>query len=51
MNSRGTANGQIDIVKLRAKLEGRSGPQYWRSLDELAETPEFQKFVEDEFPS
>ena len=24
---------------------------YWRSLDELAETPEFRRFVEAEFPS
>ena len=27
-----------------------SGPQYWRSLDELAATPEFQAQVEREFP-
>ena len=24
---------------------------YWRSLDQLADTPEFRRFVEDEFPS
>ncbi|UCC31657.1 MAG: TAT-variant-translocated molybdopterin oxidoreductase [Phycisphaerales bacterium] len=28
-----------------------SGPTYWRSLDELADTPEFHKFVEGEFPN
>ena len=28
-----------------------SGPEYWRSLDELAGTPTFQKFVAAEFPS
>lgn len=34
------------------QLQGRTGgKQYWRSLEELAETPEFQKFVEREFPS
>ena len=27
-----------------------SGPQYWRSLDELAATPGFQAQVEREFP-
>ena len=27
------------------------GPRYWRSLDELANTPEFQAAVEHEFPS
>jgi molybdopterin-containing oxidoreductase family iron-sulfur binding subunit len=28
-----------------------TGPQYWRSLDEVAETPEFRQFVEREFPA
>jgi molybdopterin-containing oxidoreductase family iron-sulfur binding subunit len=27
-----------------------SGPAYWRSLDELTETPEFRQWVEKEFP-
>lgn len=30
---------------------GQSGPTYWRSLDELADTPEFRRFLEAEFPS
>ncbi len=25
--------------------------EYWRSLEQLADTPEFRRFVEDEFPS
>jgi molybdopterin-containing oxidoreductase family iron-sulfur binding subunit len=28
----------------------QSGRKYWRSLDELAETPEFRQWVEREFP-
>ena len=28
-----------------------SGPPYWRSLDELADTPEFREWVEREFPA
>jgi len=28
-----------------------AGPAYWRSLDELADTPEFRQWVEKEFPS
>jgi MoCo/4Fe-4S cofactor protein with predicted Tat translocation signal len=28
-----------------------TGPKYWRSLDELADTPEFKEFVEREFPA
>lgn len=31
--------------------ENNSGRAYWRSLDELADTPEFRRFVESEFPS
>ena len=27
------------------------GPRYWRSVDELADTAEFQAAVEKEFPS
>ncbi|MEJ7709229.1 MAG: TAT-variant-translocated molybdopterin oxidoreductase [Pyrinomonadaceae bacterium] len=36
------------------QLQGRGnagGKEYWRSLEELAGTPEFQKFIEREFPS
>jgi MoCo/4Fe-4S cofactor protein with predicted Tat translocation signal len=28
-----------------------TGPQYWRSLDQLANKPEFRKWVEQEFPA
>ena len=44
------AKKPLDLEKLRAKLERSSGPEYWRSLEELAETEEFRKFVDDEFP-
>ena len=30
--------------------EPESGPKYWRSLDQLADTPEFRQWVEREFP-
>jgi molybdopterin-containing oxidoreductase family iron-sulfur binding subunit len=29
----------------------RTGPRYWRSLDELADTPGFREYVEREFPA
>ena len=42
---------------MKSKLEQRekhndaiTGPRYWRSLDELAEKPEFREFIEREFP-
>src|SRR5580658_7019828 len=31
--------------------EPETGPKYWRSLDHLAETPEFRHWVAREFPS
>jgi molybdopterin-containing oxidoreductase family iron-sulfur binding subunit len=41
----------VDIGMLREKLEKAQGPRYWKSLEELAETPEFEAFVNDEFPN
>ena len=39
----------LDLDKIRARLESAQGPLYWKSLEELAETEEFQKYVDDEF--
>ena len=33
-----------------ATSEPVTGPEYWRSLDQLADTPEFRNWVEREFP-
>ena len=41
----------LDIKAIRARLEAKGGPQYWRSLESVAETPEFQEFLHREFPS
>ena len=32
-------------------LEGKTGKQYWRSLEEFSNTPQFNQWVEREFPS
>jgi len=40
----------VDARTFRAKLEGKSGKQYWRSLEELADTPEFREYLLDEIP-
>jgi len=32
-------------------LEPETGPKYWRSLDQLADTPEFREWAEREFPA
>ena len=39
----------LDLDKIRARLKSAQGPLYWKSLEELAETKEFQAFVDDEF--
>lgn len=42
---------KIKIEHPEPSLAERTGPQYWRSLEELAETPDFKSWVEREFPS
>ena len=39
-----------ELAELRAKLASAQGKTYWRSLDELAETPEFVEYLHREFP-
>jgi len=39
---------KLDLAAARAKIQ--SGRDYWRSLDQLASTPEFQDLLEREFP-
>ena len=39
-----------DVEALRARLDGTRGREYWRSLEELAGTPEFKEFLHREFP-
>ena len=41
----------LDITAIRDKLARAGGPQYWRSLESVAETPAFQEFLHREFPS
>jgi MoCo/4Fe-4S cofactor protein with predicted Tat translocation signal len=41
---------RIKIDALRARLDGTRGRHYWRSLEALAETPEFKEFLHREFP-
>jgi MoCo/4Fe-4S cofactor protein with predicted Tat translocation signal len=43
-------NDSNDIQALRAKLHGTRGRTYWRSLEEVAGTPEFKEYLHREFP-
>ncbi|GMV35951.1 MAG: quinol:cytochrome C oxidoreductase [Fimbriimonadales bacterium] len=49
-NTNDNSNRKLTIAEIRARLEGKTGRAYWRSLDELADTPEFREFLQDEFP-
>ena len=40
----------LDLDVIRARLQAASGSRYWRSLEAVAETPEFQEFLHREFP-
>jgi len=40
----------LDLASIRASLAGASGPEYWRSLEELANTDAFQEYLHREFP-
>jgi molybdopterin-containing oxidoreductase family iron-sulfur binding subunit len=40
----------LDLTAIRARLATARGKAYWRSLEELAETPEFQELLRREFP-
>ncbi|MDQ2843034.1 MAG: TAT-variant-translocated molybdopterin oxidoreductase [Acidobacteriota bacterium] len=40
----------VDIEVLREKLAAGRGPQFWRTLEEAAESEELREYVEQEFP-
>ena len=40
----------LDLAEVREKLRQKRGPEVWRSLEELAETPEFEELLHREFP-
>jgi len=50
MNDKASKKSRLDMVAIRARLESARGQEYWRSLEELAETEEFREFLHNEFP-
>ncbi|MGH9371566.1 MAG: TAT-variant-translocated molybdopterin oxidoreductase, partial [Vicinamibacterales bacterium] len=40
----------MDFAAIRSRLAGSGGRLYWRSLGELADTPEFREYLHREFP-
>jgi molybdopterin-containing oxidoreductase family iron-sulfur binding subunit len=41
---------RIDLASVRRRVDGARGRRYWKSLEELADTPGFQEFLHREFP-
>ncbi|MBZ5550681.1 MAG: TAT-variant-translocated molybdopterin oxidoreductase [Acidobacteriia bacterium] len=41
---------QLDLATVKAEIEQTTGPEYWRSLEELAGSEEFQEMLHREFP-
>jgi molybdopterin-containing oxidoreductase family iron-sulfur binding subunit len=41
---------QLDLATAKAQIEETTGPEYWRSLEELAGSAEFQEMLHREFP-
>ena len=48
--SKPSENSADDLAEIRAQLAPASGPDYWRSLEELAGTEKFQHYLHREFP-
>ena len=41
---------ELNLATIRERLRFQQGRQYWRSLEELADTPAFQALLKQEFP-
>ena len=41
---------RLDLATVREKLKEKTGKQYWRTLEELAEDPHFVELLHREFP-
>jgi molybdopterin-containing oxidoreductase family iron-sulfur binding subunit len=44
------APAKLTLAEVRARLDGKTGKRYWKSMDELAQTPGFQEMLAEEFP-
>ena len=50
MSSERDGAGDPDLTGLRRRLADSTGRTYWKSLEELAQTRQFQEFLHREFP-
>ncbi len=45
-----SATPRLDLAAVRARLASADGPQFWRGLEEISATPEFNQWMHREFP-
>ena len=45
-----TPESRLDLDSIRKRLASSQGQDYWRCLEELADSEEFHKFLKQEFP-
>src|SRR5262250_1248803 len=50
VEERASSPAALSRADVEAQLARTSGPEYWRSLEELAGSPEFQEMLHREFP-
>src|SRR6202166_580809 len=50
VNDNATQVHPLDLAAVRAKLKSKTGKQYWRTLEELADDPQFEQLLHREFP-
>jgi molybdopterin-containing oxidoreductase family iron-sulfur binding subunit len=41
---------KLELSEVQSELSKSTGPKYWRTLDELSQTPEFEEMLHREFP-
>ncbi len=45
-----SAQKKLDLVQVSADIETKNGPEFWRSLEELAGSTDFREMMHREFP-
>ena len=50
-NNTADSLAETPLASMQAKLAGTKGRLFWRAFEQVAETPDFKAWIEDEFPN
>jgi MoCo/4Fe-4S cofactor protein with predicted Tat translocation signal len=50
MMNRSPIRSSLNLAEIRARLAGQTGRMFWKSLEELTDSPAFQAYLTHEFP-